>query len=100
MNVSRIHLDGYIYKNVSNQDKWDITSKFIWQNDIFPDNWYFVHWQNEEWRSKKVSKTNFYYQSALSDLLYKSGLAQKPNSTFDKMKNTLTHSKYFRQITA
>ena len=98
--ISSLHLDGYIYKNVSNQDKWDITSKFIWQNDIFPDNWYFVHWQNEEWRSKKVSKTNFYYQSALSELLYKFGLSQKPNSTFDKMKNTLTHSKYFRQITA
>jgi hypothetical protein len=96
--ISLLQLTGYIYKDVSNQDKWDITSQYIWQKDIFPDNWYFIHWQNEEWRSKKISKTDFYYRSALGELLCKYKLARMPKSTLKKAINTLRHSYFFRQL--
>ena len=96
--ISEQHLEGYIHKNVSNEDHWDITKRFVWQADDFPDNWYFVHWQNEEWRSKKVSKLDFYYRSALAELLYKYKLAVPPASSFEEILNILKHSKYFRHL--
>lgn len=92
------HLEGYIYKNVSNEDHWDITSRYLWNKDVLPDNWYFVHWQNEEWRSKKVSKKDFYYRSALAGLLCKYKLAAPPITPAEKIINTLKHSKYFRHL--
>ena len=96
--ISEKGLQGYIYKNVSNDDHWDVTSRYIWHNDILPDNWFFIHWQNEEWRSKKVPKNDFYYRSALASLLYKYRLAEPPEDSMQEIINTLKHSKYFRHL--
>ncbi len=96
--IAAQHLKGYIYKNVSNEDHWDITSRYIWHADYFPSNWYFVHWQNEEWRSKKVSKQDFYSRSALAELMSKYKLTELPPSLPQEIANSIRHSKYLRHL--
>jgi 4-hydroxybenzoate polyprenyltransferase len=96
--IKSLQLESYIYRNTSNEDHWDITSKFLWSDEVPPDSWHFIHWQNEEWRSKKVSKTSFYYDSVLAKMLENFNLAEPPSSSLQKITNTFKHSKYFRHL--
>jgi len=97
-NVARLGLQEYISKKTSNDDWWEETSRFIWHSDPLPDEWLFIHWQNEEWRAKNVSKTNFYYRSALAKLLRKYGLYDMPASGKEKFINKLQHSALTRLL--
>ncbi len=93
--VADLGLTGYIQQNVSNHDQWDKTNRFIRHTDKFPVEWYFIHWQNEEWRSRAIDKKDFYYKSILAKLLDKYGLYAIPPSLVGKLKNVIRHSPYF-----
>jgi hypothetical protein len=97
-NIAALNLEQYIYKNVSNEDKWDITSKFIWSNETLPEHWHFIHWQNEEWRAKKVNRNSFYFQSALAKLLRVHQLVEIPQSRMAEIINTFKHSSFSRKL--
>jgi hypothetical protein len=97
-NIAKLGLEQYIYKNVSNEDKWDSTSKFIWTNEELPDHWHFIHWQNEEWRAKNVSRTSFYFKSALAKLMRTHQLIDIPSSRIAEIINTLKHSSLSRKL--
>jgi hypothetical protein len=98
-NIAKLQLEKYIRKDVSNEDKWDITSRYIWGEDTLPDTWYFIHWQNEEWRMKKVNRNDFYYKSALAGLMREHHLAEIPQSRIKEIINTVRHSKFMRKLT-
>ena len=89
--IALFRLENCIQKNVSNPDQWDITSRFIRYGDPLPSEWFFIHWQNEEWRSRKISKETFYYKSTLANLLQKYRLFNKPSSLIVKLSNTIKH---------
>jgi hypothetical protein len=89
--IKSLQLLQYIKSNVSNPDQWHKTNRFIRHNDAIPKEWYFIHWQNEEWRSKKISKEAVYYRSALAALMQKYSLLALPSSLIGKMKNTIKY---------
>lgn len=97
-NIVKLNLQSYISSKASNHDRWDETSRFIWYEDQLPDDWKFIHWQNEEWRAKKVSKSDHYFGSALAKLLVKHGLLQMPDNKKDILINTIRHHHYTRKL--
>lgn len=98
-NITRLDLDKYIVRGVSNQDRWDSTSRYIWTDAELPPQWYFIHWQNEEWRTQNVSRSTFYYRSALGRLLRSYQLAAVPQSRAAELLNTARHSQLLRRFT-
>ncbi len=96
--ITALQLEGYIVKDISNQDHWDDTSRFIWSYEELPEHWHFLHWQNEEWRNQQVSKTNFYHNSTLAELLCKYGLYQRPAGLWQQWKNELLFSSTVRKL--
>ncbi|HLP20895.1 MAG TPA: glycosyltransferase [Chitinophagales bacterium] len=96
--IELLDLVKYIHPDVSNEDRWHATSRFIWHSDPLPPHWYFIHWQNEEWRKNAVSKADFYRHSVLAKLMALYGLYQMPGPTFAKGVNTVRHSSYFRAL--
>ncbi|MEX2590961.1 MAG: glycosyltransferase [Chitinophagales bacterium] len=97
-NIEKLHLQKYISKKVSNHDKWEETSKYIWTDAKLPEDCLFIHWQNEEWRFKNVSKTDFYYRSALAKLLKSYALLEIPNDKWRLFKNDLKYHRWIRKL--
>ncbi len=62
-------LSDFIYHRTSNLDRWEVIEKLLRFNSIKKE-WYFIHWLNEEWRSRKVPKHSCIEHSALA-YLYK-----------------------------
>lgn len=83
--VYALKLDKYI-KNFSNQDSWNVIRKFLKKSEPVPENWYVIHWVNEEWRRNKISKSSFKKSSLIFKLFQKHKIevkAAKPlNSIF------------------
>ena len=98
-NISKLHLEKYIQPNVSNEDRWEITNRYVWGDESLPEFWYFIHWQNEEWRLKKVNKNEFSYKSALARLMREYSLIEIPQSRFEELVNIIKHSELFRKLT-
>lgn len=70
-NIAVLDLGSYIERQVSNYDRWDETATYLMHNRSIPENWFFIHWQNEEWRSRKISKQKFSVNSTFAQLLKK-----------------------------
>lgn len=93
--IAALHLGEYIKARVSNPDQWDKTSRFVNHGDAFPMDWYFIHWQNEEWRSRNIPKVDFYYKSTLAELMEQYGLYTMPVSAMGRIANRIRHFHYF-----
>jgi hypothetical protein len=96
--IDALQLNGYIVKDCSNDDRWDDTSRFIYRNEDYPDHWYFIHWQNEEWRNKQLDKSTFYHHSTLSEMLCNFGLHMRPANLFAQWKNEVLFSQFVRKL--
>lgn len=58
--------------SISNHDSWAITNQFITEDcHLIPNNWYCIHWQNEEWRTRGLFTKDIAKTSLLSKLLKK-----------------------------
>lgn len=97
-NISDLQLQPYIVNHISNQDRWDDTSRFVYGEQPVPPEWYFIHWQNEEWRNQALSKKDFYFKSALAKQLSAYGLYEPPKSKFAELRNTLSFLPLSRKI--
>ena len=58
------NLEHYIVE-ISNQDRWAIVRKLLTSCKTLPDNWYLIHWINEEWRRNHIRKDFFIKKSTL-----------------------------------
>ncbi|MDD2637011.1 MAG: glycosyltransferase [Bacteroidales bacterium] len=76
-NVYVLKLDKYI-KNFSNQDSWNIIREFLKKTVPIPENWYVIHWVNEEWRRNNISKIAFIKSSLIFKLFEKHKIEVKP----------------------
>jgi hypothetical protein len=92
--IEAFGLQEYIVRDVSNHDQWEVTSLYILKQNKIPESWFFIHWQNEEWRSREIDKTLFYYKSSLAQLLAKFGLVVLPTSFIGKSINLLKFSRF------
>ena len=93
--VERLQLQNYIQKNTSNPDQWAETKKFIWTSATPPCDWYFIHWQNEEWRNRRISKSTFYYRSELGKQMEQYQLSKLPSTNQEKLSNRIVNSTTF-----
>jgi len=89
-------LQEFIYPHVSNVDVWSEIVGFIIGNQPIPDNYYFIHWMNEEWRSRDIDKNDFRFQSELGKIMINAGLLQKPVSRVVYFFNDLWHLVFLR----
>jgi len=61
-NVNKLGLDKYI-KTFSNPDSWNLIRKILKRTISIPEEWYVIHWVNEEWRRNRISKVLFIKRS-------------------------------------
>lgn len=78
-NVFELNLEGNIVTNVNNSDEWHIIKLYVENLKTFPDNWYFMHWCNEVWRTNGYSKQDPLYFSTYGRQLTKYDLLPKLN---------------------
>ena len=69
--IFNLELSGYIERETSNYDRWEETDSYLNSVKPIPKNWFFIHWQNEEWRARKINKADFNPASDFSLLLKK-----------------------------
>lgn len=56
-------------KDISNPDSWPVVAPMLQQRISIPDNWYAIHWMNEEWRRLGLAKDAILPKSTLFDML-------------------------------
>lgn len=95
-NINRFGLENYVMHDISNPDHWDETRKYFSEKNDLPVDWFFVHWQNEELRSRDISKNDFYCGSAVARLAAHYKLFHMPNGFWQKTINTIQHSEFIR----
>ncbi len=88
-------LSSYICTAVSNPDQWDKTVRYVRYGDTPPQHWLFIHWQNEEWRSRNISKADFRLGSTLALLMEEYGLYMPPQTAVGRLANRIRHFRYF-----
>ena len=84
-------LQAYIFQQVSNLDMWSELVRFVTGAKPVPDHYFFIHWMNEEWRSREIDKNEFRFKSALGEIMINAGLLQKPVSKWTFFKNDFWH---------
>ncbi|MCS6934333.1 MAG: hypothetical protein NZM35_04170 [Chitinophagales bacterium] len=96
--IQALQLENYIVSDCGNQDRWDDTGRFVYGKEEYPDHWYFIHWQNEEWRHKKISKRYFCHYSTLAEFLYHYGLYRRPGGVVSQWLNELYYLPAWRRF--
>jgi len=76
-NVIDLNLEKYIVKDVNNSDEWHLIKQFVEDFKTFPEDWYFLHWCNEVWRTNGFSKVDPMYFSTYGMLLSNYSLIPK-----------------------
>lgn len=89
--LHELSLQRFIRSGLSNEDRWPVVKRLIYLNNTLPENYLFVHWMNEEWRSRGINKTDIRYTSTLGWLLQLYHLLSLPKSEFKIMKNSVSH---------
>lgn len=98
-NVNAFGLEKYIVQGISNTDEWNKLKYFVSGYQPFPENWYFVHWCNEVWRSNGYSKDNVIYRSSYGTLLHEYGLLPSlPASHWEKHDRNLKRKDFFENL--
>ena len=85
--VTGLGLEKYIREGHSNIDRWEKTNRLILTSQSPPADWYFIHWQNEEWRHRNLSRIRFYYRSFIAHLLARYSLYDMPSSSSELLMN-------------
>jgi Glycosyltransferase sugar-binding region containing DXD motif len=87
--VEKYDLAGYIYNGLGNLDHWTETNKYVFRNSKIPEEWRFIHWQNEEWRNRGLDKNRYRYRSTLGKLLQKHGILKKTPTLNEQLINEI-----------
>lgn len=85
------NLQQYIFHDASNADLWNEIVEFVIGTKKIPGSYFFIHWMNEEWRSREIDKNNFRFRSVLGESMINAGLLQKPVSKISFWLNDFRH---------
>lgn len=97
--IKHYDLKSHIKSDLSYEDDWRIISKFIKSNSKALDlDYYFIHWLNEEWRARQLSKNIYRYKSILGELMLKYGVADRKFTTTQKMINYFKTSEFYENL--
>lgn len=58
-NVQTLNLERFIQRGMGNIDWWEEVEPFLQKSKSIPENWHFIHWMNEEWQKRGISKSTF-----------------------------------------
>ena len=97
-NVQQFGLEKYVVSNLSNHDKWDETVQFIKTRKVIPMQYYFLHWQNEEWRHRPLDKNNVRIQSTLGELMQLNGLLAKQYTQWQLALNRFQQTWFYQNL--
>ncbi len=64
-------LEKYIMHNISNNDLWMQTRKYIYTAAVPEKDWHFIHWMNEEWRRFGIDRNIYIKDSFYGNNLLK-----------------------------
>ena len=81
----------YIRSSCGNPDEWNVVLKYIYGNMKLRENYLFIHWMNEEWRTRKIDKNDIPYRSTLGKLLLQYQLLKKPQGRWEATKSDIHH---------
>ena len=85
-NIEELNLSKYIM-DISNQDNWNHIIRLIAGKSKASEDWYAIHWANENWRMHNLSKNCFRKNSTLGELMSKHGLSGNNIPWIAKIKN-------------
>jgi hypothetical protein len=88
-NIKYYNLSGFIKCYFSNEDKWDDVRELILKNKVLPENFYCIHWVNENWRTKGLDKNDFKIESTLGSLLIQHRIIEDNFNGFNRLKNNI-----------
>lgn len=88
-NVSLLNLEKHIATHHSTVDNWETVRKYLFTEEPLPDHWFFIHWMNEEWRTRMLEKHDFRIGSAYANKLIEHGLVQDDFTQYGKWKNNI-----------
>lgn len=84
-------LQKYITAHVSNLDDWKEIVAFIVGNEKLPPSYRFIHWMNEEWRSREIDKNDLRYRSCLGQIMKHYHLIDYPDNELAILLNDFRH---------
>ncbi len=96
--ISALDLTEYIRADLSYPDDWRIISKFIKGNASCDQKYYFIHWLNEEWRARHLSKNVYRYRSLLGSLMAQQKISAEGISRRAYFFNYIQTSTFFENL--
>ena len=96
--IRQYELSGFVRGDLSYADDWRIISKFIKARKGSNNDYYFIHWLNEEWRARYLSKNIYRYNSLLGELMAKYQINTPARSRYDYMINYIQTSTFFENL--
>ena len=64
----------YIINDISNKDVFSQIELYLFTNEVVPDNWCFIHWCNEVFRTNHIPKNLIKYDSTVGELMRHYGI--------------------------
>lgn len=64
-------------RTMTNEDSWTFVSELLIHPYTLPDNWYAIHWMNEEWRRLHIDKQAASPDSLFGELLERHGVPHR-----------------------
>lgn len=94
--VKELGLDQYIHRGESNHDVWFEIEKLIYEGVDIPEHWSFIHWMNEEWRTREMTKNSFINGTTIAKLMDRFHVKYSSKSSM-MIKTRWFLSKYVKQ---
>jgi len=96
--ILALNLTDYIVDGRGNTDQWNDTGAYVYTDKPISPEWWFIHWQNEEWRNQRLDKNEFPHGSTLTNLLVRYELYQPPKSVWEIWQNEFLFSSPMRKL--
>ena len=84
--VNQLGLQSFVHSGSGNPDVWATVERFIYSSAAPRESFMFIHWMNEEWRTRKINKNDIPHRSALGKLLLQYKLMEKPSGSWELLK--------------
>lgn len=69
--ISDLELSKYIQDGLCNREWFPDIEYFLFTSKKISEDWYFLHWINEEWRTQGLDKNSFYNGTIIYDIMKK-----------------------------
>ena len=96
--ILQFDLREFILADLSYSDDWRIISKLIKSRWKYNSDYYFIHWMNEEWRARYLSKDIYRFNSLLWTQMSKYNINKYSPSKSDYIINYFQTSTFFENL--